>query len=167
MGKLDILRNIIREEVALAVRVEFKALLKEELLPLLQEGKPVIQESQMKKSANAVRPSNSMTSAISNALESKRLVPKETGNPIADLLNETAMTMTSDEYRTAFAGDSSMAPHFDMIGGGGYTEPTPAVGTVEQMLSTARPTTDINQVNIDVVPDFSALMGTLKSKGAI
>jgi hypothetical protein len=35
------------------------------------------------------------------------------------------------------------------------------------MLSTARPTTDINQVTIDVVPDFTALMGNLKSKGAI
>lgn len=166
MSKLDILRKLIREEVALAVRVEFKALLKEELLPLLQEGRTVVQESQTKKAANAIRPSTSMTNAISNAMESKKLAPKETGNPIADLLNETAMSMTSEEYRTAFVADSSMAPHFDKIGGG-FAEPTPAVGTVEQMLSTARPTTDINQVNIDVVPDFTALMGTLKSKGAI
>ena len=166
MSGLDKLRKLIREEVALAVRVEFKAMLKEELLPLLQEGRTVVQENQIKKSANAIRPSASMTSAISSALENKKLVPKETGNPIADLLNETAMSMTSDEYRTAFAGDSSMAPHFDKIGGG-FTEPTAAVGTVEQMLSTARPTTDINQVTIDVVPDFTALMGNLKSKGAI
>lgn len=166
MSGLDKLRKLIREEVALAVRVEFKAMLQEELLPFLQEGRTVVQENQIKKAANAIRPSTSMTNAISSALENKKLAPKETGNPIADLLNETAMSMTSDEYRTAFAGDSTMAPHFDKIGGG-FAEPTPAVGTVEQMLSTARPTTDINQVNIDVVPDFTALMGTLKSKGAI
>lgn len=167
MSGLDKLRNLIREEVALAVRVEFKALLKEELLPLLQEGRTVVQESQIKKSVNGVRPSNSMTSAISSALQSKKAVPQSSGNPIADLLNETAMNMTSDEYRTAFVADSTMAPHFDKIGGGGFAEPTPAVGTVEDMLSSARPTTDINQVSIDVVPDFTALMGTLKSKGAI
>lgn len=163
MSKLDILRKIIREEVALAIRVEFKALLREELLPLLKENRNISNSVPVQKPAKAL---TSLTNSISLAMESKNLKPVESGDPIADLLNETAMSMTSQEYRTMINADSSMAPTFGMIGGGNEIESAP-VGTVEQMLSTNRPTTDINQVSIDVVPDFTGLMNTLKSKGAI
>jgi hypothetical protein len=35
------------------------------------------------------------------------------------------------------------------------------------MLATARPATDVTQVNIDTVPDFSALMKNMKDKGQL
>jgi hypothetical protein len=166
MSKLDILRKLIREEVALAIRVEFRALLKEELLPLLKESRNISHEVPVQKPGKGIKPSNSLTNSISLAMESKNFKPAETGDPIANLLNETAMSMTSNEYRTMINADSSMAPNFGMIGGVAGEEPA-AVGTVEQMLSTNRPVSDINQVTIDVVPDFTGLMSSLKSKGAI
>ena len=54
MSKLDILRKIIREEVALAIRVEFKALLREELLPLLKENKNIIEIAMNNKFSNGI-----------------------------------------------------------------------------------------------------------------
>jgi len=163
MSKLDILRKIIREEVTFAMRVEFKALLKEELLPLLKENRNISNTVPVHK---PVKGPTNLANSISAAMDSRNFKPASSGDPIADLLNETAMSMTSNEYRTMINADASMAPNFGMIGGVDGVE-TAAVGTVEQMLSSNRPTTDINQVTIDVVPDFTGLMNTLKSKGAI
>ena len=41
------------------------------------------------------------------------------------------------------------------------------VESVDQMLANTRPAGDINAVKIDVVPDFSNLMQTMKEKGQI
>ena len=49
---------------------------------------------------------------------------------------------------------------------GGVTEPA-VVESVDQMLANTRPAGDINAVRIDAVPDFSALMSTMKEKGQI
>ena len=163
MSKLDILRKIIREEVTLVMRVEFKALLKEQLVPLLKENSIIADVTPVHRQAKGT---TNLANSISAAMESKNFKPTNSGDPIADLLNETAMSMTSNEYRTMINADASMAPNFGMIGGADGIEHS-AVGTVEQMLSSNRPTSDINQVTIDVVPDFTGLMSTLKSKGAI
>ena len=49
-----------------------------------------------------------------------------------------------------------------------FTHTSTQVGNVGDMLSnTNKSAMDINQVNIDVVPDFSKLMGTLKDRGQI
>jgi hypothetical protein len=41
------------------------------------------------------------------------------------------------------------------------------VESVQEMLAQTRPVSDIHQVNIDAVPDFSEMMSVLKSKGQI
>lgn len=163
MSKLDILRKIIREEVTLVIRVEFRALLKEQLVPLLKENSIIADVTPVHRQAKGT---TNLANSISAAMESKNFKPANSGDLIADLLNETAMSMTSNEYRTMINADASMAPNFGMIGGVDGIESS-AVGTVEQMLSSNRPTSDINKVTIDVVPDFTGLMSTLKSKGAI
>lgn len=145
------------------MRVEFKALLKEQLVPLLKENSIIADVTPVHRQAKGT---TNLANSISAAMESKNFKPVNSGDPIADLLNETAMSMTSNEYRTMINADASMAPNFGMIGGVDGIEHS-AVGTVEQMLSSNRPTSDINQVTIDVVPDFTGLMNTLKSKGAI
>ena len=48
----------------------------------------------------------------------------------------------------------------------GGAEPV-VVESVDQMLASARPAGDVTHVQIDAVPDFSALMGKLKEKGSI
>ena len=44
--------------------------------------------------------------------------------------------------------------------------PTKVVDSVDEMISNQK-TSDINQVSIDAVPDFSGLMGKMKDEGKI
>lgn len=149
MSKLEVLRKLIREEV--------RAAIKEEIVPILKE--------------NTISPKNTPTKSYSNSLKeeltkSKKVKVNSTGDPLMDLLNETKMGMTGDDYRTVFNGDSSMAQGFPSM----MTNPasqTQVVESVDQMLNSSRPSTDVTQVQIDAVPDFSALMKTMQSKGQI
>jgi hypothetical protein len=149
MSKLEVLRKLIREEV--------RAAIKEEIVPILKE--------------NAISPKNTPTKSYSNSLKeeltkSKKIKVNSTGDPLMDLLNETKMGMTGDDYRTVFNGDSSIAQGFPSM----MTNPIPqtqVVESVDQMLNSSRPSTDVTQVQIDAVPDFSALMKTMQSKGQI
>lgn len=149
MSKLEVLRKLIREEVRTVIR--------EELVPLLKENtiisKPVVRKTY----------SNSLKEEVT---KSKKIKVNPTGDPIIDLLNETKIGMTSDDYRTVFNGDSSIAQGFPSM----MTNPSPqtqVVESVDQMLATSRPASDVTQVQIDAVPDFSALMKTMQSKGQI
>ena len=56
----------------------------------------------------------------------------------------------------------------DAVGfqGGMPGAPTKVVDSVDEMISNQK-TSDINQVSIDAVPDFSGLMGTLKEQGKL
>ena len=78
--------------------------------------------------------------------------------------------MNAEEYRTMVNMDSGMAQGFPqafMQEQSSYTPQPQVVESVSEMLATATPTTDINQVSIDAVPDFSEMMQTLKAKGQI
>jgi hypothetical protein len=62
--------------------------------------------------------------------------------------------------------DASMAQGFPTM----ISNPagaTQVVESVDQMLANTRPASDVTQVQIDSVPDFSALMGKMKSNGQI
>jgi len=149
MSKLEVLRKLIREEV--------RAAIKEEIVPILKE--------------NAISPKNAPTKSYSNSLKeeltkSKKIKVNSTGDPLMDLLNETKMGMTGDDYRTVFNGDSAMAQGFPSMMNNPVSQ-TQVVESVGQMLNSSRPSTDVTQVQIDAVPDFSALMKTMQSKGQI
>lgn len=144
MSKLDVLRKIIREEVRGVIREELSHILKENI-------------------NNSVKPMhNSTKDQLSKSIKHKI---EESSDPIMNILNETRMSMTSDDYRSIINADSSMAQGF-----GQYSMSTNnvnVVGSVDQMLANARPAGDVSQVKIDAVPDFSALMKTMKTKGQI
>lgn len=147
MSKLDVLRKIIREEVRVVIREELSHLLKETVSkPSNIKAKPV---------------SSSLKQQLSKDISSKL---HESSDPIMDLLNETKMSMTSDDYRTIINADASMAQGF-----GQYSMSTnaPVVENVNQMLASSKPAADVSHVQIDAVPDFSALMKTMKTKGQI
>ena len=149
MSKLEVLRKLIREEV--------RAAIKEEIVPILKE--------------NVISPKNAPTKSYSNSLKeeltkSKKIKVNSTGDPLMDLLNETKMGMTGDDYRTVFNGDSAMAQGFPSMMNNPVSQ-TQVVESVGQMLNSSRPSTDVTQVQIDAVPDFSALMKTMQSKGQI
>jgi len=150
MSKLDALRKIIREEVRTVVREELKFFMKENNSNI--DNQPV-----NKTYANTLK---------EEIIKSKKVKIEPTGDPILDLLNETQMSMTSEDYRTVFNGESRAVQGFPSMMNNNSFE-TPVVETVDQMLATARPATDVTQVNIDAVPDFSALMKNMKDKGQL
>lgn len=149
MSKLEVLRKLIREEV--------RAVIREEIVPLLEEN-TIISKPKVTKTY-----SNSLKEELT---KSKKIKVNSTGDPIMDLLNETKVGMTSEDYRTVFNGNSSLAQGFPSMMNNSVPQ-TQVVESVDQMLATSRPASDVTQVQIDAVPDFSALMKTMQSKGQI
>ena len=157
-NQLDKLRQLIREEVALAVRTEMKVMMRE--LTVLMENK-----------APASRPvatTNSLRESIKPiARQPLHNGSQSTGDPIADLLNETAMGMQSDDYRSIGNFQAQDAPNFAMASQG-YAGQTMVVEDMSSILQAARPAGDVSSVQLpDAVPDFTGLMSSLKAKGAI
>ena len=153
-NQVDLLRRLIREEVAKAIRQEMPTILKESQSS--SAPKEVIKESKRQKTA------------IPGTLNTQPVRPKPNfaGNPLANMLNETAMTM-GDMDDMSF-NTSDIGPDSIGIDPTSFFQPKQvAVGDVNGMLATARPSSDISMVQINEVPDFSDLMSKLKAKGAI
>lgn len=141
MKAIDSLRKIIREEVEKAIRKELPLILKENLRPSAPvDYKNSLQESMAKppSTLNTNRPSK----------------PKfDKSNPFSFFLNETVDHMNTKDLSA--------------LGVQGVQEEPVKVGSVDEMLSSTRPTSNIEAVEIDVVPDFSSVMESMKSKGLI
>ena len=153
-NQVDLLRNLIREEVAKAIRQEMPAILKE--IQSSSSPKEVIKES--KKPKMAV-PGTLNTQPV-------RPVPNFSGNPLASMLNETAMTM-GDMDEMSF-NTSDIGPNSIGIDPTSFFQPKQvAVGDVNGMLSTARPSSDPSMVQINEVPDFTELMSKMRAKGVM
>jgi hypothetical protein len=161
--KLDAFRKIIREEVKKAIQEEMRDVLLEAVKsaskPNLAENKSITKS--YSKVESTYKPSLSQVMA-----EERKSIPS-TGNVMLDLLNETAQ---AGEWRTLNGGEFNASQAVGWNGGapgmmGGSN--TPVVATVDEMIKTQGPVRDINDVSIDVVPDFSHLMGALKDKGKI
>jgi len=153
-NQVDLLRRLIREEVAKAIRQEMPTILKESQSS--SAPKEVIKESKRPKTA------------IPGTLNTQPVRPKPNfaGNPLANMLNETAMTM-GDMDDVAF-NTSNIGPDSIGIDPTSFFQPKQvAVGDVNGMLATARPSSDPSMVQINEVPDFTDLMNKLKAKGAI
>ena len=161
--KLDAFRKVIREEVKKAIQEEMRDILLE---AVKSASKPNLTGNQSTKPYSKVESTYKPT--FSDIIAEERKPIPSTGNPMLDLLNETAQagewrTLNGGEFNASQAvGWAGGAP--GMIGGG---ESVPVVATVDEMIKSQGPVRDINDVNIDVVPDFSKLMGTLKEKGKI
>jgi len=84
-----------------------------------------------------------------------------TGDPLLDILNETKHTMSSEDYQSIGNFGSPQAQGFSNYNGLGGEVP---VGNTSDMLSTAKASRDINQVSIDVVPDYSQMMKAMGGK---
>ena len=153
-NQVDLLRRLIREEVAKAIRQEMPTILKESQSS--SAPKEVIKESKRQKTA------------IPGTLNTQPVRPKPNfaGNPLANMLNETAMTM-GDMDDMSF-NTSDIGPDSIGVDPTSFFQPKQvAVGDVNGMLATARPSSDISMVQINEVPDFSALMSKMMAKGQI
>lgn len=154
VSQVDLLRKLIKEEVVKAIRQEMPSIIKE--IASSKVEKPVIKESIAAKKA------------VPLTLNTQPVRPKPnfSGNPLANMLNETAMTM-GDMDDMSF-NTSDIGPDSIGIDPTSFFQPKQVVvGDVNGMLATARPSSDISMVQINEVPDFSDLMSKLKAKGAI
>lgn len=167
--KLDILRKLIREEIRKAIKEELKEILTEAVIIASKPKSPSTHSiSERQGASNTTQPytqikPNYKPKFSEIMAEQKSLT--STGNPILDLLNETA---NSGEWRTLngnYTAQDAVNWSGDISNMGGIN--TPVVSTVNQMISTQGPVRDINDVKIDVVPDFTGLMGKFKEKGKL
>jgi hypothetical protein len=161
--KLDAFRKVIREEVKKAIQEEMRDILLE---AVKSASKPNLTENK-----STTKPYSKVEStykpSFSDIIAEERKPIQSTGNPMLDILNETAQ---AGEWRTLNGGEFNASQAVGWNGGapgmmGGSN--TPVVATVDEMIKSQGPVRDINDVSIDVVPDFSKLMGALKEKGSI
>lgn len=161
--KLDVFRKVIREEVKKAIQEEMRDILLE---AVKSASKPNLTENQ-----SITKPYSKVESTykptFSDIIAEERKPIPSTGNPMLDILNETAQ---AGEWRTLNGGEFNASQAVGWAGGapgmmGGSN--TPVVATVDEMIKSQGPVRHINDVSIDVVPDFSKLMGALKEKGNI
>jgi hypothetical protein len=145
------LRKIIREEIEIALDSRLETL------------------NEVKQPTQTKRASSTLSSILPPKTQPKRNIPvPDVKNPLlASILNETAMSMTGDDYRTVVDADASMAPNFTGMMRSSMPQAVPVVESVEGMLASSAPTSDINAVQINAVPDFSAIMGKFKENGKI
>lgn len=158
--KLDALRQLIREEMRTVIKEELKDILTEAVvIASSPEQKPqgVTQLNQpFKEVKSTAKPSFSQVMA-------EKKTPTSTGNPLLDILNETA---NAGEWRSLNGGEFNAQDAVGWAGGmpGGATQ---VVATVDEMISKQGPVSDINEVRIDAVPDFTGLMSKMKENGSI
>jgi hypothetical protein len=156
---LEALRKLIREEM--------RTVLQEELKSILTEAVIIASTPETKTQAQThphIKVESTHKPKFSEILAEKK-APVSTGNPVFDLLNETA---NEGEWRSINGGYNAQdAVGFagGLPGMGGMN--TPVVSSVDQMISKHAPVRDINDVRIDAVPDFTGLMGKLKENGKL
>lgn len=167
--KLDALRKLIREEMRTVIQEELKGILTEAIV-IASTSKPKSTPIGVggQGTPNLTQPHIKTESKFKpkfSEIVTEKKAPVSTGNPIFDLLNETA---NSGEWRSLNGGYNasdavSWAGGIPGMGGAN----TPVVASVDQMITQQGPVNDINDVRIDAVPDFTGLMGKLKENGKL
>ena len=146
MSQVNALRKLIREELT--------AVLKQELPKLLNEAQklPVIDQKKALQEQVKAKIPGTLNTSIPKPI---KFAPN---HPLSAFLNDTAQNMLNENF--------SMTSD-DVHPGLGFQPKEAKVGSVEGMLGTARPSSNIDAVQINEVPDFSALIGKLKEQGQI
>jgi hypothetical protein len=149
MAKIDLLRRLIREEVEAALRNQLPKIIKESL-----ESKPISYKSSLENSVKSKAPPLTLNTKRNNVLENIKF---SSSNPFASMLNETITSMTPRDVNSINnSGESTF-----------YQPEEFETGTVNDMLSSAKPSSAHELVEIDTVPDFTELMESMKRKGVL
>ena len=152
--KLDAFRKIIREEVRGVIKEELSLIMSTPITETKIVKKPVVEQKVQKPSFSEI--------VNEEVVQQKQPTFEPTGNPMLDILNETA---AAGEWRSLNGGYNSS--HAAGFAGGMPGGQTRVVNSVDEMLANKQPVNDINQVVIDAVPDFSGVMGKLKESGKL
>ena len=145
--KIEAFRKIIRDEVRSVIKEELSLIMKTPITETKITEKPVVQEFKENKTIpTKTKPTKPLFEGV---------------GALADVLNQTHV---EGGWRNLNGGMSSQ----DAVGFQGNipNTPTKVVDSVDAMVANQK-TSDINQVSIDAVPDFSGLMGKMKESGKI
>jgi len=153
--KIEAFRKIIREEVRSVIKEELSLIMQTPITETKVVQKPVVEQKQ-------TRPSLSELTEEPQPQQPTKPLFEGVG-ALADVLNQTH---AEGGWRNINGGGYNAQDAVGFAGGmpGGATK---VVQTADDMLASAPKTTDINQVSIDAVPDFSGLMGKMKESGKI
>jgi len=154
--KLDAFRKIIREEVRGVIKEELSLIMSTPVTETKVVKKPVVEQKVSKPSFSEIVNEEVVQQQY------QQPVLESTGNPMLDMLNETA---AAGEWRSINGGYNS--GHAAGFAGGMPGGNVKVVETVDQMLAGKQGATDLNSIVIDSVPDFSGVMGKLKDSGKI
>ena len=153
--KIEAFRKIIREEVRDVIKEELSLIMSTPVTETKVVQKPVVEQKTQRPSLSE------LTEEPQPQQPTKPLF--EGAGAIANILNQTH---AEGGWRNINGGSMTAQDAVGFAGGmpGGATR---VVQTADDMLASAPKTTDINQVSIDAVPDFSGLMGKMKESGRI
>jgi hypothetical protein len=145
MGQLNALRKIIREEVRAVFQEELAGILKEAIIAN-RSSQPIVEATVPKKPT--------IPNTLNNrSLRQKLVAPVlNAGNPLNALLAETAMTMTEQDFAQL---------------GGVVQSDVPVVDSMNDMIATARKSSNLEAIEINSVPDFTAIMAKMQANGEV
>jgi len=161
------LRILIREEVKNAIREEMPVLIMEALAKqnrlLESKNKPGINPIQETfKPKKATIPGTLNTKPFNPAKQFQQAQKPFAGkDPMSQLLNETASSMVHEDTLAFSTADVDIDPMSFM------SNPDAPVGDVNDMLAASRPSSNIEMVQVNAVPDFTELMSKLRAKGVM
>ena len=159
--KVEAFRKIIREEVRDVIKEELSLIMSTPVTETKVVQKPVVEQKTTKKPSFSEMVNEEVVQQAPPTPQAPKKPLFESKDPLAQILNETA---EAGEWRSLGGGDFNAQNAVGFAGGMPQQE-TKVVESVEQM-STSK-TSDINQVSIDAVPDFTGLMKTFKEEGKI
>jgi len=153
--KIEAFKKIIREEVRAVIKEELSLIMSTPIAETKIVKKPVVEQKTTKKQT---------FSEIVNEKKQPQQPQKplfDSKDPLAQILNETA---AQGGWRDMNGGTFNASDAVGFAGGMPQQE-VQVVDSVEKMSS--QKTSDINQVSIDAVPDFSGMMNAFKEKGKL
>ena len=156
--KIEAFRKMIREEVRTVIKEELSLIMSTPITENKIVKKPVV-EQKTKKKQSFSEMVNETNQPQQPQKPTKPLFDSK--DPLAQILNETA---AQGGWRDMNGGTFNASDAVGFAGGMPQQE-VKVVDSVEQMSS--QKTSDINQVSIDAVPDFSGMMSAFKKEGKL
>ena len=158
--KVEAFRKIIREEVRDVIKEELSLIMSTPVTETKVVQKPVVEQKTKNHSLSE------LTEIVQPTVPQQPQQPTqplfEGAGALSDILNQTH---NEGGWRNLNGGMSSQ----DAVGfqGGMPGSETKVVSSVDEMMASQPKTSDINQISIDAVPDFSGLMSKMKEDGKI
>ena len=156
--KIEAFRKIIREEVRDVIKEELSLIMSTPITETKVVQKPVVEQKTPKKSLSE------LTETVQPTTPQQPQQPLfEGAGALSDILNQTHV---EGGWRNMNGGTMTAQNAVGFQGGMPGAE-TKVVSSVDEMMASQPKTSDINQISIDAVPDFSGLMGKMKESGKI